>query len=235
VKLLTIVILFLILLTVNFLLRKIIRRLKIQNELHEYINRYFPIVELIVWTIFIIWASNALFRNSEFHLYVNFLTITLGFVLISWFFIKDYISGVQIKSRFNLSSGQIFKSEQIKGVVKKIGLLLLEVKAENGGDFKIPYSQIDQKSIELNIQEKSGGENTFIIVLDKKLNETTTVHRLTEMIINSPWSSYKSTPVIKVADVENNLKSYEISCISNGKNGTKRLKEIIEREFGLKI
>jgi len=228
----TTVILLIIFLSINFVARKMLDRINIESKIIEYVRRYLPIAELIVWGLFIIWVSNTLFEDSKFHLYINTLIITLGFVLVFWFFIKDYISGVQIKSRFNLSKGQLFKSEQFRGVVKKLGTLVMEVKSDNGSDFKIPYSKIDQKSIELNIQEKIGGESTFTIELDKSINENTAIQKFTELILNAPWSSYKSIPNIKVLDVNNNIKTYEISFVSNGKNSSRQLKELIEKEIG---
>lgn len=225
------IILFFLLLAANFLLRKILQDVKIKSEKLSFIHRYFPVLELIVWAVVIIWASNNLVSNTRFHLYVNFLTVTLGFVLISWFFIKDYISGIQIKSRFLLSSGQNIRCAQANGTIKKMGLLLMEVKSENGSDFKIPYSQIDQKSIEINFREKGVGEKSIKIVLSSKLKSTDTIQKIMELVVNSPWSSYKSPPVINVTEMENDLVCYEISCVTVGANGNKRLKELIQKAF----
>ncbi len=223
--------LFLLLLAANYLLRKILQDVKINSEKLSIFHRFFPVLELIFWAVFIVWASNNLISNSRFHLYVNFLTITLGFVLVSWFFVKDYVSGIQIKSRFSLSSGQNIRCAQVNGTIKKMGLLLMEVKSENGSDFKIPYSQIDQKTIEINFQEKGVGEKSIKIVLSSKLKSANTIQKMTELIVNSPWSSYKSPPVIKVTEMENNQVCYEISCVTIGANGAKRLKELIQKAF----
>lgn len=216
----------------NFLLRKVLSGLKSKTGLLVYVHRYFPVLEFLFWAVFVIWAANSFFSDSRFYLYVNFLIITMVFILIFWFFIKDYVSGIQIKSRFNLSEGQIFKSSQVTGIIRKMGLLFMDVKTENGSDMKLPYSQIDQKSIELNFQEKNGGESTIKINLNGELSEITTTRRLTELVINSPWSLHKSTPKIKVTDKGNNVKTYEITCITVGGNATKRLKELLLKEFG---
>jgi len=112
-----------------------------------------------------------------------------------------------------------------------MGLLFMDVKTENGSDMKLPYSQIEQKSIELNFQEKNGGESTIKINLNGKLSEITTTRRLTELVINSPWSLHKSTPKIRVTDMGNNVKTYEITCITFGENATKQLQELLLKEF----
>jgi len=230
----TLYILFLlvIFLALNLLLRKGLSGLKGKTGVFVYIRRYFPVLELTFWSLFVVWAVNSLFEDSRFSLYVNFIIITLFFILIFWFFIRDYVSGVQIKSRFNLFEGQMFKSGQAVGSIRKLGLLFIELKSENGSDMKLPYSQIDQKSIELNFQEKNGGESNIKITLDGKLNETETSRRLTELIVNSPWSLHKSAPKIKISDSANGKKVYEISCFTIGDKGAKRIKELLNNELG---
>jgi hypothetical protein len=217
---------------VNFLFRKALTSVKSKAGILGIINRYFPIIELAFWVVFVIWASGILLAGSQFFFYVIFLMITLGFVLFFLFFIRDYIAGIQLKSRYNLSTSQLFKSGQINGIIKKLGLLSVEVKSENGSDFKIPYAQIDQKSIELNIQEKSGGETLIKVALDQKLDDTDAIQKITELVINSPWSSHKSNPIVHIKESEKGQKIFDISCVTNGERGTKKLKELIEREFG---
>ncbi len=229
-----ILILLVLFFVVNLLLRKVLSGIRSKAVFFGYLHRYLPVLEFVFWTGFVIWAANVLFGNSSFHYYINFLIITLGFIAFSWFFMRDYISGVQIKSRFSLTEGQSFKSSQVQGVIKKMGLLFMELKAENGSEFKVPYAQLDQKSIELNFQEKSGGESTFQVRLDKKLNEPETLQKITELIINAPWGSHKSIPVIRVSESEDSYNYYDITCKTIGENGAKQLKLLILNEFSRK-
>ena len=230
----SIIILLLILAAMNFLLRKVLYRLKSRSKLIQQALRYLPMIELMFWSAVIIWASNTFFKGSSLHLYVNFILVTLGLGFFSWFFMKDLISGIQIKMRFSLSPGQRFKAKKIKGTIKSAGFLLLELKTDNGSELKIPFAQIDQKSIELNFQEKSGGESVVHVQLDEKLNEEDTIQKIMELTMNSPWSSYKSTPQVSVLDIEDGLKTYKISCNTNSENGGKKLRELIEQEIELK-
>lgn len=230
-KVITIGILCVGFLAVNFLLRKALATVRRKSGLLGIINRYFPIIELVFWASFVIWVVDIMFSTSQFFLYFIFLMITFGFVLFFLFFVKDYIAGIQLKSRYNLYHSQRFKSSQVSGIIKKLGLLSIELKSDNGSDFKVPYAQIDQKTIELNIQEKSGGENIIKVNVASNLNEEATVRKISELVINSPWSSHKSNPTIVGSDVENGQKTYKISCITNGVNGGKKLKELVEKEF----
>lgn len=208
--------------------------LKSKTGVFGIISRYFQLLELVFWTAFVFWICGILFSSTPFLVYINYLLFTMVIVLFVWFFMRDYIAGIQLKSRYNFFNGQAFKSAQITGVIRKISLLSIEIKGENGSDFRIPYSQIEQKSIELNVQEKSGGENLIVVALDQKLNEEATIQKIMELVVNSPWSSHKSSPMINVQEPENGIKNYEISCIIIGEHGANRLKELIEREVGKK-
>ena len=230
-KILTVIVLSLALLTFNFSLRSVKGKLNIHSRLTGKIFRFLPVMELLLWTIFVLWSSNYLFADTSVQYIANFLLLTLCFVLVFWFFIKDYISGIQIKTRFNLAPGKSFKSKQGKGIIRKVGILLLEIKTENGSNIKIPFSQIDQKTVELNFEEKRGGESTFKIELDSKITETVAMQKITQLVINSPWTSYKSAPTIKVKQSHPDKKTYEISCVTIVENGVNRLKELIIREF----
>jgi len=231
VKTLSLVIICVGFLAVNFVLRKLLANVKRKTGMLGFFNRYFPLAELAFWSIFSFWFITLLFDESRFFTYIIFLLFTLAFILFFWFFLRDYISGIQLKTRFNLSAGQAFKSEQVTGVIRKMTLLFIEVQAENGSNCKIPYSQIDQKSIELNIQEKRGGESLFSVDLNEDLNEATTSRKIAELIINSPWCSHKSNPLVTVKEAKKGLKTYEISCITNRDSGTRKLKELIEKNF----
>ena len=230
-KIITVAVLFIVLLSANYLLREAKNRLKNKAGIVKKVETSFPVLELIIWVLFISWATFFLYADSSIQRYVDFFLIAIFFVFVSWFFIRDYISGIQIKSRFNLSPGQSFKLGNIQGTVRKIGVLVLELKTESGSNMKLPYAQIDQKSIELNFEEKRGGENTFKIELDGQLSQKAVMERITQLIINSPWSSYKSTPTIKVTAADPKHKTYEISCFTIAENGTSRLKDLIQSEF----
>lgn len=230
-KTLSIIIICIGFLAVNFLLRKALASVKRKTGILGFANRYIPVLELGFWSVFAFWAISLVFEGSRFFAYLAYLLFTLVFILFFWFFLRDYLSGIQLKTRYNLSSGQYFRSGQIRGVVKKIKLLFMEVQTEEGSTCKIPYAQIDQKSIELNIQESRGGESLIKVKLDQQLNESDTARKINELVINSPWCSHKSQVRIHVKETEHGLKSYEISCKTNSEHGSKRIKELIERTF----
>lgn len=235
-KILIVVILCALLVVATYIFRKAKVRLKKKTRAMEHIILWLPVMEMVIWSAFVWWSVSYLFEGSSVQFAVKFLVITLIFVFVSWYFIRDYIAGIQIKSRFKPAVGHYFKSEQGSGLLRNVGVLLLEIKTENGSYTKVPYSQIDQKTIVLNFEEKSGGEVVFKIVLASKLDERDVKNKISQMILNSPWSSYKSLPRINVSMTDVDHKSYEISCVSTVENGGIKLVEMVKKEFNpLKI
>lgn len=231
-KILTIGILFIGSLAINFLLRKVLVSVKSSVGAFAIIKKYFPLLELAFWGAFVFWVSTIV--ETQYKSFFQLLLLIMSFVLFFWFFMRDYVAGIQLKSRYNFSAGQSYRSDRVNGVIKNIRLLYIEIKSETGGELKIPFSQIDQRSLELNIQDKSGGESLIKVVLAATLNESSTSQRIIELVINSPWCSYKSTPIVSVLVGENGQKTYEISCILLGEKGGKKIRELIENEFNKK-
>ena len=230
-KLLTILILSVAFLAVNYLLKRALRSIKNRNGIFSVINRYYPIAELLVWGVIIVWAVSALFANSQFLMYIIFLMTTLAFILFFLLFARDYTTGVLLKSRYNLSSGQRFKSGHLRGTIKQPNLLYIEIKGDNGNDYKVPYSQIDQKSLALDFQDSSGGESLVSIELDRNLDPDETAKKIAELTINSPWCSHKSMPKVSISQNEQGRIIYEISCMLIGDHASRNLKELIEKNL----
>ena len=233
-KVLSILILSISLLVLNFLLKKGIRSIRSSNAVFKAISRYYPIAELLFWSVFIVWAVISLFATSQFFIYIIFLLITMGFVLFFLFFARDYVTGVQLKSRYHLSQGQRFKSGQLSGTVKRTDLLYVEIKGDDGTDYKIPYHQLDQKTIALDFQEKSGGESMVKVELDGKLERDEVAKKIVELAINSPWCSHKITPRVHISESKNGLTIYEVSCLLVGEHAARHLRELIESDFSKK-
>ena len=231
-KIVTIGILFLGCIAINFVLRKVLAGVKNSTGVFAIIKKIFPWMEVAFWAAFVYWVNSIFITNNQS--LVQLIFVVMGFALFFWFFLRDYIAGIQLKSRFNFSVGQTYRSGEVNGVIRKVRLLYLEIKSDAGGDYKIPFSQIDQKSLQLNILEKGSGESIITVELDAALDESSVAQRILELVINSPWSSHKSSPIVTVLNDENGLKTYEIACMLNGDDSGRKLRELIQSELGRK-
>lgn len=220
-----------ILLAANYLFRAFLKRMKKRNRLLSYIRRFLPLFELIAWSCYLIWTTNQVFKFSDYLVYLNFILAILLALFVSWYLIRDFVAGVQLKTRFNPAKGQIFHTQNIKGEIKKVGMLSLRIKSKEGGDLIIPYTRLQQESIRLNFLEESDADSKFMISVNTDLNEEQAAKKIEELIINSAWSSYKSKPIIELIDQDNLTKSFEITCRPNVHDGTRKIKQALLKYF----
>jgi hypothetical protein len=230
-KLITLVSLAFSLLVINYLFRKTLESIKRKNIVLDYLRRYLPVVELTAWSIFGVWILNLLFVGSKYNLYLNFLLFILIFIFAGWYFLRDFIAGVQIKSRFNLAKGQRFLAAQADGEIVRLGILTMTIKMSTGGDLIIPYAKLNQDTIQLNFHEKSETETRFTLELNKKINEKEMVRTMEELIINSAWCSHKSMPKVIMLAEEDGKRQYEITCQPTVNDGAKRIKALLQQTF----
>jgi len=226
-KLITLATLAFSLLVINYLFRKTLESIKKKNVVLDYIRRYLPVLEMTGWSIFTIWLLNLVFASSKYNLYLNFLVFVLIFIFAGWYFMRDFVAGVQIKSRFNLAKGHRFHAAQADGEIKRLGILTITIKTGDGSDFIIPYTKLNQDTIQLNFHKKGETETRFTLDLDKKMDDKEIVDKIEELIINSAWCSHKSKPsVVQIGELDGKSQ-YEITCQPTVNDGAKKLKAML--------
>jgi small-conductance mechanosensitive channel len=219
------------LLAVNYLLRMVLAGVSARNIVLSYINRYLPLLELIVWTSFTVWILNILFTDSRYLLYLNTLIFLFAFIFLSWYVLRDYFVGVQIKTRFNLIDGQRLHANDVKGEIQHMGLMSMRIRSENGKNIIIPYSQLNQETIEFDFHQKGQSAIRFIFEIDSPASNADVIEKITEMVMNSLWCSHKNKPQVLLISEQEGKKKYEITCLPNGKDGGEKIKFMLTQLY----
>lgn len=220
-----------VLLAVNYLVRIVLMGLPSANVVLNYIKRYLPLIEMTVWIAFSIWIFNIIFTESRYLLYLNTLFFLFTFLFLSWYVLRDYFLGVQIKTRFNLITGQRLHTNGIKGEIQRIGLLSLSFRGDNGKNIIIPYSKLDQQTIEYDFHQKGQSEAKFVLEIDSAAAGSDVMDKMTEMIMNSVWCSHKSKPQIQLISDQDGKKRYEITCLPNGKDSGEKIRAMLMQMY----
>jgi len=231
-KLITLASLVISLVVINVLFRIGLARLKKRNFIIDYVKRFLPIMELTGWTVFSVWLLNILLVNSNYitHFRIALFIVFLSF--LSWYFLRDLLSGIVIKTRFNLVKGQKIKYGIATGDIRKVGVLALKIKDDNGTDLIIPYSSIQQQDISLNYRESGESESKFTIELENIRDEKKAVDKIEELIENSVWNHHSFKPQVRVKAHTNKKILFEIICLPINNQGVAKLKLIILQNLG---
>lgn len=102
--------------------------------------RIIPVLELVLWGIWVFWAAGRLFQNSFLYQLFTGSALVLVLIIFGWYFLRDYVAGILLKSETTLEPGQEVHSGDVKGVIRKVGLRSLELVTTGGETIKLPYS-----------------------------------------------------------------------------------------------
>jgi len=223
-KLITLASLVISLIVINILFRIALYRITQRNLALDFLKRYLTVFELLGWSAFTFWFLDTLFASSPHKTIIHLIFLILVAFFISWFVLRDLISGVIIKARFNLMKGQKIRYGKLTGEIKKTGLLALYIRDDNGIDIIIPYTKVDQKEIRLNYRENGEVESSFTIELNSILNTEDTIEKMEELIINSAWCSTRFKPKVQVMGKNKDKDQFQVICQPNSSDGIKKLK-----------
>ena len=136
-----------------FLIFFVFRVMRLMGYRSKNLRKYYPVlvaIELGLWIFYIFWVvSYFLYSKSYYNELVLVLVIAVVGLLV-WYYIKDIVSGFIFKIKHNPSVGQELNSSDGKGIIKKLSVSQIFVELEGKDTIRIPYSQLLNKSINLN-------------------------------------------------------------------------------------
>lgn len=109
--------------------------------------KFFPVIEMLSWLIYIFWAFDQLLIGmAAYHLLTGSLIVVIV-VLFGWYYLRDFISGIILKSDNAFEPGQQIQTAKVSGTIKKLGYRTIEIVTDNGENVKIPFSLLTGQHI----------------------------------------------------------------------------------------
>ncbi|HNP07192.1 MAG TPA: mechanosensitive ion channel [Cyclobacteriaceae bacterium] len=186
------------------------------------LRKYYPLfvtIELGLWIFYIFWiVSHFLYSKSYYNELVLVLVIAVVGLLV-WYYIKDIVSGFIFKIKHNPRVGQELNSIESRGIIKKLSASQIFVEVEGKDTVRIPYSQLLNKSINLNnVDIHSASEVVLHFVGVKQDDPIQLEKKIRGALLQSPWS------------VPN--KPIRIEFILGEKSGIEISLHLVDRSFG---
>lgn len=215
-------------------LRLILRSLKILSIKYKTnigYQRYFPVIEMLIWLTFIYWTLEEIF-SEPLYFTVFFITIsTIGLIWVGWFGARDYIAGIILRAQDVYETGHQLSVGEVTGKISKLGYLNIEVQEQDGAVLKIPYSKITS-SIHLNKNEnKMVSTHKFTIKVSSHQLLEGVIDKIRKSILNSPWHASHLTPHINKISEKNNLVDLEVIVSTYGASSFEKLQMQLYKEF----
>ncbi len=213
-------------------LNKFSNAAKITSKQKKFLQRNFPLIELLVWLIFLAWTIDFFFDKNDLFAGALIIIFVIGLFWLAKFAIKELIAGFIFRSTSGFYLNDTIQLEKIAGKIIGMGYQKLELEDENGNLIQIPYSQIIE-----NTRKKTASENlsmsqsfTLEIIPEKNLNKS--LKKIEEQIINSPFSALNKWPIIEVINKKaNNTYQLRITVHALNSDYFHLIKEDISQKY----
>lgn len=193
--------------------------------------RYTSIVELFVWTGFLIWSVNFLAQNNQLYaigLFIILFTFTLW---AAWIGLRDFIAGAIFKTNRNLNLNDTVKIGEYHGKIMKFTSNKLVLETESGEIIYVPYGSLFGKTIIKSHPAETILNYTFRFEIPKDADIQQTTEKVYSDIINLPWSSLKKEPQIKPMHETERGFMLEVTVFSMEKDYFPEIEKIVKKRY----
>ncbi len=167
------------------------------------VSRFLSLLEAFIWAVFLAYSIDIVWHKNIFG--GLFLLIFAGLLLLVWiyFYFRDYLSGLIIKTERNLTPGDFLKFGEISGRVISLKGRTLILEKENGEEIIIPYHKLTNNTFSI---KKANREKTFSYGFEIDVEASTDPKLLQEKIkkylLMLPWVKPDPLPIINIQYIE---------------------------------
>ena len=194
-------------------------------------QRFFPVVEMLVWLSFIYWALEQILVEPLYFT-VFFITISvIGLAWIGWYAARDYIAGIILRSQDVYEVGHQLATGRIVGKIIKIGYLNIELQKGDGTVLKVPYSKIAGNVHYNKDENKLVNTYKFSLKVSSRALLEGALEKIKRSVLNSPWHASHVSPQINKVAESDGMADLEIVVSAVGKGSLEKLQLQLYREF----
>lgn len=213
------------------LLFKSLKILQIRYNTPLPYQRFFPVLEMLVWLSFIYWALEQILVKSLYFT-VFFVTISvIGLFWIGWYAARDYIAGIILRAQDIYETGHQLVVGDIVGKIIKLGYLNIDLQKEDGVILKVPYSKIAGNVHYNKNENKLVSTYKFSLKISSEAVINGAVEKIRKSVLNSPWHAAHISPQINKISERNNITDLEIVVSTFGMKSLEKLQLQLYKEF----
>ncbi len=158
------------------------------------IERLLSISEVLIWLVFLFWALFYTLEEKTYFPYLLYSLVIVIVLLFSWFILKDILAGLVFRFQNHHTRGQMITFEGLTGKIINLGLMQIQIE-NKGALIKVPYSKLSGQIIS-EAADTQTTRSAIDIAIKKPVSLDITINRLRFVLLNCPWISPRSEPVI---------------------------------------
>jgi len=218
------------------LFRPIMKYFKFTEARKQFITRYLPVSELIIWIIFLGGMSQYYYYKEYPLLLAPAIIFTAILFFLAWFALKDVIAGIVTKTSGHIKVHDIITVSGFTGRVIQLSYTHLLVEDNSGKVFTIPYSTINPSTIVRHSSSQTLLPHTFLFACN---NNGTDAAKITEQlkkeILILPWASQKKEPRIVILEETDKTITFRITIFSVDESFLWKTSKWLEERFSGRV
>jgi hypothetical protein len=221
----------LVLFAILKIIGRLINTITSQKRIRRVLLRIFPLLELILWAAFGLWTLNGALNEYPFDNIIIAALVVVLMVILSWYFLRDFISGVIIKSEIPFEKNQYLKSKYAEGIIKKIGYRSIELEAYSGELVKLPYSRFTSDAISIQNPNDGVKGHETLLTIDARIPIEELKRKITHEILLLPWSSINIEPDVSVIEQNAEYNIFQVRYFTVSSNNASLISQHLKNVF----
>ena len=195
------------------------------------IGKILPLIDSIAWLVIIFWSAHYLFGEKSYYPVVTICMIVVISLLIGWFFIKDFISGVIFRMQNDFDTGDLLQFADYAGSIESFHLTHLTMQTREGRNVKIPYSKLSSDIISQRSESRIFEESKYILKLPAQGNYSDIENRIYHLLLTSPWRIINKKPKVNFLGEEEGKYHYELNVQTRNQEHFNHLMKVLESKL----
>lgn len=204
-------------------------RAPISAKLQAHLSYVLPITEMFVWIALLIWTFRMIYITQNYFILIALVLVLLVLVMLTYTMLSDFVSGNILKMQNKVREGAFIEVDELKGRIRKVGLLRLDIEDKRGNISSIPYSNIRSKTI----LQSGSNQNLVKVVLRFAFPDTMKVNYITPILkrqlLNTPWVAVSQAPSIENTSIENGRLWIEVGVYTLDKTYGENIKNSVDK------
>lgn len=214
------------------LVRKMFFFVDVPKKIRDRVLRVLPFIEIIAWLAFAYWFLHRFLSDYSYFSLAFVLVFMILVISLSWPVLRDFASGLILKSEGAFRVGDQISVLEVNGRVWRLGYRSLVLESDQGGIVRIPYSRIARQKTMRASPKKVLTRHPIMLTAKKKEPLNQLVERMRQAALNAPWSSIKRTPEVILKSETGEHFVFEVTVFVSDKNHLYRIEEYLRQSFG---
>lgn len=159
-----------------------------------------PLAEVGVWMVYLASAIAWTLQGYPVTRLVALGVLAALVVAALWFVIRDYLSGVVVRTEHHVQPGDRIQVGEVHGTLKRLGARVCEIELAHGDVVVMPYRLIREAAITRRRTKLAAARHHFTLTIPEGVTPTMAREAIRQAALLSHWIPPSDEPQIETRD-----------------------------------